>query len=207
LVDNPKFCLSGDGTDLQANPPKRISEYRIYIKNYMKLFSDCVYELITLPQPTVALIKGHAPAGGTVLSLACDARLGSTAGFAMGLNEVQVGMAPPMWVHNLALNAMGPRKSALAMQKGTIFSTEDCLKFGLVDQVVHDDELVDAGVKVIEEYLKLPSTARIDAKLKSVSNVTCQFTEEALDAVVASITGPEFQVTAKAIIQRMSVKK
>jgi 3,2-trans-enoyl-CoA isomerase len=203
LVAHPEFSLNGDGT--KDTIARRVA-YENHIKSYMKLFSDCVYTLLTLPQPTVALIKGHAPAGGTVLSLACDTRLGSSAGFAMGLNEVQVGMAPPMWVHRLALNAMGHRNSILAMQKGTIYDKDECLRLGLVDQILNDEELVTAGVKVIEEYLKLPPAAREDAKSKSIHNITSQFNEEALDAVVSSISGPEFQVTVKSILEKLSKK-
>jgi 3,2-trans-enoyl-CoA isomerase len=203
LVAHPEFYLNGDGT---KDTHTRREAYEKHIKSYMKLFSDCVFSLLTLPQPTVALIKGHAPAGGTVLSLACDFRLGSSAGFAMGLNEVQVGMAPPMWVHRLVLNAMGSRRSILAMQKGTIYDKDECLKFGLVDEIVNDNELINAGVHTVEEYMKLPPVARADAKLKSIQNITSQFTEEALNSVVSSISGPEFQLTVKEILDKLSKK-
>ena len=204
LVAHPEFHLNGDG--MKDSIARKIA-YKNHIKSYMKLFSDCVYSLLTLPQPTVALIKGHAPAGGTVLSLACDARLGSSSGFSMGLNEVQVGMAPPMWVHRLMLNAVGPRQSQISMQKGPIYSKEECLKLGLVDQIESDDKLEESGVKIIEDYLKLPPVARIDAKHKSIYNVTSQFTEQALDAVVDSISSPEFQVTVKGIMEKLAAKK
>jgi 3,2-trans-enoyl-CoA isomerase len=44
------------------------------------------------PIPIAAAITGHAPAGGTVLPLFCDWRVGADGDFKLGLSEVQVGL-------------------------------------------------------------------------------------------------------------------
>jgi enoyl-CoA hydratase/carnithine racemase len=116
-------------------------------------------------------------------------------------------MAPPLWVHRLMLNAVGPRRSALAMQKGQMFNHHECLEVGLVDKIVPDAELHDQAIKEVEKYLTFPYVARADAKLKSVENVISQFTEKALDDVVSSISGPEFQTTVKGILASLGKKK
>ena len=47
------------------------------------------YRLYSLKIPTVALIGGHAPAGGTMLATACDFRvMVNNPKFTIGLNEV-----------------------------------------------------------------------------------------------------------------------
>ena len=205
LVAHDEYHL--DGLDGTKSSPGQRQQYKQHIKNYMGLFSQVVKLLVTLPQPSVAAVRGFAPAGGTVLSLCCDYRIGSESGFTMGLNEVQVGMAPPLWVHRLMLNAIGPRKSILAVQRGQMFTQQECQDIGLIDKVVPDAQLLSSAEQELLSYLSLPPVARVDAKLKSVENVSSLFHENALDAVVDSISGPEFQTTVKGIIAKLSNKK
>ena len=47
------------------------------------------------PKPTVALVNGHAIAGGLVLALACDHRFTVTGDHRIGANEVAIGAAYP----------------------------------------------------------------------------------------------------------------
>lgn len=61
--------------------------FRETILNLMSEFQTLVYNILSTPQPTLSLIEGFAPAGGTVLALATDYRVGSSMGFSMGLNE------------------------------------------------------------------------------------------------------------------------
>ncbi len=78
-------------------------EFKSRIHDYIGLFQNTCKLLLSSPLPTASAISGACPAGGTVLSLCCDVRVLSTeCNFFMGLNEVAVGMAPPLWVHSLA---------------------------------------------------------------------------------------------------------
>ena len=59
------------------------------------LYRDAHRALVALPKPTLAMMRGHAIAGGLVLVLACDYRLGLEGDYRVGLNEVAVGAAFP----------------------------------------------------------------------------------------------------------------
>jgi len=50
------------------------------------LYRDSHLRLLLLPKPTVAMIAGHAIAGGLVLALACDYRLALDGEYRVGLN-------------------------------------------------------------------------------------------------------------------------
>lgn len=79
------------------------TEFKSRITDYIGLFQNTCRLLLSCPAPTGAVISGACPAGGTVLALCCDVRvLATDSKFFMGLNEVAVGMAPPLWVHTLA---------------------------------------------------------------------------------------------------------
>jgi enoyl-CoA hydratase len=60
-----------------------------------RLYRDCHLRLLTLPKPTVAMVNGHAIAGGLVVALACDRRIAVDGDFRIGLNEVEVGASFP----------------------------------------------------------------------------------------------------------------
>jgi enoyl-CoA hydratase len=124
----------------------------------------------------------------------------------MGLNEVQVGMAPPIWLHQLARNHLGIRKASLAVQKGTMYKPNECLEIGYVDKIVDELVIFDEARKEIDSYLALPSQARFDAKLKSVQNVLDHIGPVGLQEVVESISGVEFQTTVKAILSSFQKK-
>src|SRR6266542_859223 len=55
------------------------------------LFRDTHVKLLTLRKPTIAMMSGHAIAGGLILVLACDYRLGLDGDYMIGLNEVAIG--------------------------------------------------------------------------------------------------------------------
>ncbi|HSD09391.1 MAG TPA: enoyl-CoA hydratase/isomerase family protein, partial [Candidatus Binatia bacterium] len=59
------------------------------------LFRDTHVKLLTLPKPTIAMLNGHAIAGGLVMLLACDYRLGLDGDYKIGLNEVAIGASYP----------------------------------------------------------------------------------------------------------------
>ncbi|KAJ3000504.1 dodecenoyl-CoA isomerase [Globomyces sp. JEL0801] len=124
-----------------------------------------------------------------------------------GLTEVFVGMAPPMWVHELARNAIGRRNAAVAIQRGLMYNQDESLALGYVDRLVKEDELWTAALEEIEMYRKLPWIARLDAKMKSVENVVGEINEPGLGAVVDSISGDEFQGVVKNLLRSLANKK
>src|SRR5690606_16566166 len=54
-----------------------------------------IYTLAALPQPPIASITGHAPAGRCALVICCDYRIMAEGEFVIGLNEVPVGLILP----------------------------------------------------------------------------------------------------------------
>src|SRR5436190_21503186 len=63
---------------------------------FLGLLERCMSALYLYPGPTVALVNGHAIAGGCVLTLCCDYRIStSSPRTRIGLNEVALGVRFP----------------------------------------------------------------------------------------------------------------
>ncbi|MDP2324363.1 MAG: enoyl-CoA hydratase/isomerase family protein, partial [Gammaproteobacteria bacterium] len=75
--------------------PELLGLDRRQVEAFWGLFFSLTRQLAGSPVPVIAAISGHAPAGGAVLALQCDWRIGVTGQFRIGLNEVQVGLPVP----------------------------------------------------------------------------------------------------------------
>src|SRR3989442_13757482 len=63
--------------------------------SFMSGFSRTMLRIFELPLPVVAAVNGHAIAGGCVLALQADVRIGAASDFRIGLNEGQLGIGLP----------------------------------------------------------------------------------------------------------------
>lgn len=99
--------------------------------------------LAALPFPTIAAIEGHAVGGGLFLTLYCDLRL-AVAGTRLGLPAASKNWLPPWALSRLAA-LIGPARAEQVLITADIFSAEDALKWGLVDEVIDSTEF-DAAI-------------------------------------------------------------
>ncbi len=109
------------------------------VRQFMDLLEEMVAELYSYPGPTVALINGHAIAGGCVVALACDHRvMKSGTGARIGLNETAIGLPFPPGVLRLAEARLPRRQRERILLGGELFDAETALELGLVDEIDED---------------------------------------------------------------------
>lgn len=111
------------------------------------------------PLVTVAAIRGACPAGGCVLAMCCDYRI-ITKGGAMGLNEVAIGLTPPLYWGKVMTKILGDAKADRALTFATMYSAEEALKSGLVDEMVDVANLITNAENFMETAMKLPDGGR-----------------------------------------------
>jgi len=102
---------------------------------------DGVFALWTLPKPTVAMVNGHAIAGGGILTLTCDARIAARGNAKIGLNETAIGLPLPtgaMEITRLALTNAQARRIALEAE---LHGPEAARELGVIDDVVEPADL------------------------------------------------------------------
>lgn len=150
----PKIFSAGlDIQELYQPERGRLTEFWRALQNFwMKLYVS--------PLATAAAINGHSPAGGCLISLSCDYRVMASGNYTIGLNETLLGIVAPFWFIDTMRNVIGHRHCEKALQLGSMYSSADALKIGLVDSVVAETDTVEAARQELLNWLKVPGYAR-----------------------------------------------
>ncbi|XP_057653160.1 enoyl-CoA delta isomerase 1, mitochondrial-like [Diorhabda carinulata] len=120
------------------------------LKAFWISLQDTWLKLYGSSYPTVALINGHSPAGGCLLSLCCEYRI-MLKNYTIGLNETQLGIVAPKWFIRSMVNVIGLRQAELGLTQGYMFSTDEALKIGMIDVIVDNKE---GGLIEADAYLQ-----------------------------------------------------
>jgi enoyl-CoA hydratase len=107
--------------------------------------------------PIVHACTGHALAGGALLLLTGDVRVGTAGAFRIGLNEVAIGMPVPVLAMELARDRIQTTELTNATLGARIYSPEDAARIGYLDLVLPAEEVL---ARAKEEAAKLGGYSR-----------------------------------------------
>jgi len=99
----------------------------------------------SMRKPLVAAISGFALGGGLELALACHYRI-ATPKAQLGLPEVKLGILPGSGGTQRLPRIIPVAKAVEMMTTGNPIPSEAALQLGLVDEIVQNDDLLDAAV-------------------------------------------------------------
>lgn len=110
------------------------------------------HRIATLPGLTIAALNGTLAGGAMGMALACDLRLSvPEANFFYPV--VNLGFLPqPSDPARLAA-LVGPAKAKLILLTGLKASAEDALSWGLIDRIVHSDQLMEHAKALVTPAL------------------------------------------------------
>ncbi|KAI5623088.1 enoyl-CoA delta isomerase 1, mitochondrial, partial [Silurus asotus] len=151
----PKIFSAGlDITEMYGKNPEHYAEFWKSVQEiWLKVYG---YSKIA-----IAAINGSSPAGGCLVSMACDYRImADDPRYRIGLNEAQLGIVAPFWFKDTMVNTVGFRTTELSLQFGLMYSPSDALKIGLVDQVVPEEKVLSTATETITKWLAIPDHAR-----------------------------------------------
>lgn len=115
-------------------------------RGFLQAFRSLNDSIVSAKQPVIALVNGHCVAGGLELMLACDfAYAGQSAKIGDGhANFGQMGGAGS----NVRLpRSILPPKARELLFTGKLLTADEACEWGLVNKVVPDDQLMDAGLE------------------------------------------------------------
>lgn len=119
-------------------------------------------------KPVIAAIHGVALGGGLELALGCHFRI-AAATSQLGLPEVQLGIVPGGGGTQRLPRLIGIERALDIIQSGKSISSSVAFDVGLVDLVIHDEDLEDAAVAFAERLdctggLPVVSSRFVDVK-------------------------------------------
>jgi Delta3-Delta2-enoyl-CoA isomerase len=145
--------------------PELLALDRRHIEAFWGLLFALTRQLAASPVPVIAAVSGHAPAGGAVLALHCDWRIGVAGNYKIGLNEVQVGLPVPGTILLALEEVVGPRVARRMATRGELLSMDDALAVGLLDELVSPGQLLATALTRASELLALPPVAMNTTRL------------------------------------------
>lgn len=113
-------------------------------EDFVTLFSRTMIQVLTTPYPLVAAVNGHAVAGGCVLALACDYRVGTEGEFKIGMNELAHGLSLPAVASEIPRGALAPQNYRTVVMSSVLMTPETARQVGILDMVAAD---ADAAVE------------------------------------------------------------
>lgn len=135
------------------------------IKQFWVDFLRLQAELVAFNKPLVAAISGHSPAGGCLFAICCDYRVLVEGAYIIGLNEIPVGIIVPDFVFDLYAFWIGRHKAYQHLLEGKLFTVNEALNIGLVDEVCRPEDLSAIAEKKIRIYMQYNPVTWSQSKL------------------------------------------
>ena len=135
-----------------------------YAARGLAALSRAFLALFTLPKPLVAAINGHAIAGGCVISCASDRRLMARGSGRIGLAELAVGVPFPLAAFEIARACVGTARVAELVYLADVYTPEDALARGLIDEIVEPDALIARAVEIAHRLASVPAATYAHTK-------------------------------------------
>ena len=172
-------------------------------------FYSMMCVMAACPVPMAAAITGHAPAGGTVLTLFADYRVVAEGAWKLGLNEVAVGLTLPPVIFLVLRRLLGAHQAERLAVSGLLISPPEALRIGLVDEIVAPDNVIGRAVEWCQGMVALPQASmtatRSQARSDLVKIFEHSFANE-LEDVLDMWWDDDTQDTLRSLVERLKKK-
>jgi len=147
LKGEGKFFLFG------FDIPEFLAYSRDEFERFLRKFTDLYHYIFLYPKPTIAVINGHAIAGGCMLATACDVRLMVSGKAKISLNEISFGASVTAGAVEMLKYCVGQRDAQTILFSGAMYNAEEAHEMGLIDQITESGKLMEVSKSVAQDFL------------------------------------------------------
>ena len=175
-----RFCAGFDLRVMMSSPDAAIA--------LLRRGADILLRLFSLPLPLVIAASGHALAGGALVVLTGDVRLGVDGAYKLGLNEVAIGMPVPLLAMELARARLTPTELTRATLGAQIYTPAEAVPAGYLDRVTSADALAADAMAEASRLGALPRHAYAATKQR-LRGATVELIRAGFESDVARALG------------------
>lgn len=165
------FCAGADINRLQEADAQSGYQFALQGQGVFR-------QLETLGKPSVAAINGFAFGGGCELAMSATYRLASEAA-QFGQPEVKLGVIPGYGGTQRLARLVGKGRALDLCLSGRFIKAQEALNWGLVSDVVAEDNLIEAGLNWLDRVIKMAPLA-ITSVMESIDRGYDMNLEDAL---------------------------
>jgi enoyl-CoA hydratase len=171
------------GVDLRLAPTLDAAGQRSMVEGINRLFAGWY----SFPRPVVCAVNGHAIAGGMILALCGDYRVGCDEG-KLGLTELRAGIPYPACAIAVVKAELPAAAARLLVLRAELISPGEALAMGALDELVSPAAVLPRALEVASAMAALPRSAYPVVKQ--------QLRRETLDLLAAVVDGRADPVAA-----------
>jgi Delta3-Delta2-enoyl-CoA isomerase len=155
------LILTGEGSffSFGFDVPELYDYEKKDFTEFMFNFSDMLRNVFLFPKPVLAALNGHTIAGGCILALACDYRLMVAEKAKISLNEITFGSTLFSSAVEMLRFLVGSRNASTILYSGRMYSADEALRLGLIDNAVSREELLSSARSIAADQFNKDALA------------------------------------------------
>jgi enoyl-CoA hydratase/carnithine racemase len=157
------FCAGIDLMTMGGFPELMGDGWQQNLYEVTRLYQAAIHRLQQSTLPTIALLEGYCLGGGLEIALGCDLRLAAE-NTVISLEETRLGMIPDGGGTARLTHLIGSSRAKELIFTGRRIDAHTAERWGLVNQVVTQTDLLTAGQRVAEEIGRSAPLALAAAK-------------------------------------------
>ena len=140
LIGRPECFSAGFDLKIMQNSAEQAQSL---LRKGVELF----LHMYLFPRPVIAACTGHAIAAGAILLLSSDIRIGSSGNYKIGLPEVNIGMALPVFATELARERISKRHYTRVTSLGENYNPKEACDVGFLDEIVDPSIVLETSIE------------------------------------------------------------
>ncbi|HEU4408610.1 MAG TPA: crotonase/enoyl-CoA hydratase family protein [Polyangiaceae bacterium] len=175
-----RFCAGFDLRVMMSSPEAA--------RGMLRQGADMLLRLYGCAVPLVIGCTGHALAGGALVLLTGDLRVGAAGAHRVGLNEVQIGLPVPVLAAELARARLAPTELTRATLGAHIYGPDEARAAGYLDEVVPAERVRE---RALGEAARLGALARpaFEASKRRLRGATIELIRSTLEDDLRTLLG------------------